>query len=759
MQISNSQQAGGNRLSAVKKMIFVLACVLVLTAGAASTKAARMQRPGKMVVVVANRLLLSDFADPSLRSVHKMIAGGSMAFISPNCAGPKTELSVILTAGAGMSCRGAVGMGECYDANEPVFGSVNGADVYYTRTGCRAGCGSAVFPGLGQVFRTNAQAGIDRLRVGALGDGVRRAGGHTCALGNADAYPDAIDRSVAVLAADSRGFIDVGRLNAAPVTHGVLQSPSGLFSDVSRLTREVKSSAGLADLVVVDFGDSVRLDDYKTELTDKAYAARKAIILHDLDRMLGELMAAPELKDARIALVSFSPPYSPSWNQLTPIVIYPTGSPGLLASASTRTPGLIAAIDFAPTLLHLMGASNMGEMVGQPAREVPAKDAIGALRDMDARVKANKTLIEPILWFFTICGLIPLTVAAVVLAFSLRVPRWALMVMRAGLMVGVSACLSMLLAVLMPAGNAGYIGGTTAAVAVILAVGFGAGSVLKHKTISFAVPVRVVFALTVIAVAVDAFTGCNLCKFALPSSYQLAGYRFYGVGNEYAGAVIVMAAMVALFSSQRARVWVTPALGIGLIVILGGGRLGANYGATVAAVVTFGLIGLAVWRSSFGARHVAAVLALGAALVVGLAVVEWRIAGMSGSHAGRVTYMVSKLGNRYLVAIVLRKVLLNITLTGSGTAVKAFLAFTPFLALWFYGIQGKVKQLFIKDPCMIAGLKAVVVGAVAGYLFNDSGVVMAGIILSMMIAILLYCLLETLDVDAGRGKIEQSRGA
>ena len=121
--------------------------------------------------------------------------------------------------------------------------------------------------------------------------------------------------------------------------------------------------------------------------------------------------------------------------------------------------------------------------------------------------------------------------------------------------------------------------------------------------------------------------------------------------------------------------------------------------------------------------------------------------------------MVGKLGNGYLVAIVLRKVLLNITLTASGTAVKAFLAFTPFLALWFYGIQGKVKQLFVKDPCMIAGLKAVVVGAVAGYLFNDSGVVMAGIMLSMMIAILLYCLLETLDVDAGRGKIEQSRGA
>ena len=238
MQVSNSQQAGGYRLSAVKKMIFVLACVLVLTAGAVSAEAARMQRPGrKMVVVVANRLLLSDFADPSLRSIHKMIARGSMAFISPNCAGPKTELSVMLTAGAGMSCRGAVGMGECYDADEPVFGSINGADVYYTRTGCRAGGGSAVFPGLGQVFRTNAQAGIDRLRIGALGDGVRRAGGQTCALGNADAYPDAIDRSAAVLAADSRGFIDVGRLNAAPVTHGVLQSPSGLFSDVSRLTR------------------------------------------------------------------------------------------------------------------------------------------------------------------------------------------------------------------------------------------------------------------------------------------------------------------------------------------------------------------------------------------------------------------------------------------------------------------------------------------------------------------------------------------
>ena len=80
--------------------------------------------------------------------------------------------------------------------------------------------------------------------------------------------------------------------------------------------------------------------DYKTELTDKAYAARRAVILHDLDRMLGELMASRELKDARIALVSFSPPYSPSWNQLTPIVVYPAGISGAAFVRQHAHPGL-----------------------------------------------------------------------------------------------------------------------------------------------------------------------------------------------------------------------------------------------------------------------------------------------------------------------------------------------------------------------------------------------------------------------------------
>ena len=70
------------------------------------------------------------------------------------------------------------------------------------------------------------------------------------------------------------------------------------------------------------------------------------------------------------------------------------------------------------------------------------------------------------------------------------------------------------------------------------------------------------------------------------------------------------------------------------------------------------------------------------------------------------------------------------------------MAFVPFLVLWFHGVQPKLRTV-IADNRRISGLKAMLIGSAAAFVLNDSGVVMAGVMIAMIVLVLLYSLLES----------------
>jgi len=352
-----------------------------------------------------------------------------------------------------------------------------------------------------------------------------------------------------------------------------------------------------------------------------------------------------------------------------------------------------------------------------------------ALHAMDERVAANHTLILPVLWVFAGIGALSLTASALIIAFGRRVSRGVMFVLRLGLVTTASACLAMLLAVLGPPNTAGYAG---MMIGMALALGLAAVAAVRRAA------VNVVFGLTAVAIVADALTGCSLCKFALPSSYQLAGYRYYGIGNEYAAALISMSALMVLSLSAGVRGIAAVIAGVVCVVVLGAGNLGSNYGATAAAVVTFGLIILAIRRGGFRGRHVAALFVLGGAVGTAFACADWLIAGRLGTHGGQAVGA----GFGAVLTVAMRKVLMNLRIATSDTAVYALLAFVPFAALWSWGIRARMEQLLGGDASRAAGLRAPAVGAAAAFVLNDSGVVMAGIMVSMAAVALTYALLE-----------------
>ncbi len=710
-------------------MICILLLSLVLLVACSAAQGLAKQRP-KVVVVVANRLLLSDLEGSSLPTIRMMLEKGAAGLLSPNCAGPKNEHSVMLTANSGSPARAGSYLKEFYDAGGAYSTSLPayGGEDYALRTGRRAPGGSGVFLGLGRTLRENVKYGT-LARPGALGDALHAAGLKTGAVGNADKrWPDPreLDRSAAVLAMDSNGIVD----------YAALSLDIGLLPDGAEELRRICSRA---DVVVMYYGGLTQLDEEKLSISDAALGTRRAKALQQLDGALGFLMNLEENGDARFVLVSFSPPGGPAWDQLTPIVVYPAGRAGLLTSASTRTPGLIAAADFAPTVLRLMNVEADENMIGRAATVVADRSPIGTLNEMSERVTAKKRLLLPMGVTAAVLGVLAYSAAALVIAFGLKVSGVTLRLLKIGL--AASACLAgaFYLGSLGPAGTIGYVVTTAAALVLLTTICAGIGSLISRKTRTRALPVLLAFGMTSALILADAMTGSNLCKYCGVTSYQLSGLRFYGIGNEFAGVLIGMSAALALLLPKRGLA--VPLIGIVVIVTLGLGHFGANYGETAAAAMTFGLLWFAASRKGFGAWHVALAFAAAIAAYVMFALIDMFIAGPAGTHAARVTGLTQNLGAGFLSSTLVRKMALNLKYTFT-IGLRVFLAFVPFLAIWFWKVRGKVQTLYKDDPAVMAGAKAVLWGSGAAFLLNDSGIVSASIMIAMTVLVLLYSVLE-----------------
>ncbi|MCX6345108.1 MAG: hypothetical protein NT018_08535, partial [Armatimonadetes bacterium] len=148
-----------------------------------------------VVVVVANRLLLDDFDNPALKNISRMMREGGVGFVCPNCVGPKSEASVMMTAGAGVGCMGGLYTGEFYAVSSNVRAQslmrpdevapdgMRAGDAYSIRTGYRAKPGSMVFLGIGPALRDNAESSHTAARIGACGYALKSAGLRTCFVG------------------------------------------------------------------------------------------------------------------------------------------------------------------------------------------------------------------------------------------------------------------------------------------------------------------------------------------------------------------------------------------------------------------------------------------------------------------------------------------------------------------------------------------------------------------------------------------------
>jgi hypothetical protein len=738
----------GAGLRCLRLMAGVAICALFMSPPASAKT--------QVFLVIADRLTLSDITRHTPSNIARLVRGGSIGLVNSTAAGRRTVDGAYLALGAGSGLLSSSDVYEGYDSSEQLEGGPASL-VYLRRTGISAPAGSVVNTSVGPLAGMNAAKRSTGL-PGAMGEALRRGGKRVAVFGNSD-MPDVMSRPAVTVAMDAAGVVPEGVVGPWLLKDNPM-SPTGKVADTSLMLRLVKNAASRADLIVIDFGDTTRLEEYRPKLSPAAYDRYLADSIDRLDQLLGGLLDMSDASGSYIILVSpLAREEDSQLERLSPTLLYHGStskqrepeSSFLISSATTRTPGLVSITDIAPTVLSILRVRESVQMIGKPIRLVKQSDRMRQMRRLDSVVCLHTLAEWPVLGGMGAIGAIALTPLALIIAFRMRASRWLRALLRVLLAVGFSLPLALLLGSLYSGTSVIVYSGWLAA--------FSIGSVLavwilvkllrlgsNDEPLS-ALPSAIALA-TAAVIIVDAFTGGRLVTYALPGTYQLRGLRYYGIGNEYMGVLIGCTMMAAIWLrgkippgglhlGYRALFAVLFAV---VALVIGLPDLGADVGGAITAVVAFGLLYKALSGKRIGFVDVVVLLALSGVVAVALGLFDMLVRGGSGSHAGLTAKMVGEGGLSYLWAIVGRKVGMNLQLLGTRQGQTALLGFSPFFMLWFAGVQKRVNTRLAGRPEMLTGLRAVAIGAAVTFVFNDSGSVAASLLLCAPVCVLLYTL-------------------
>ena len=387
----------------------------------------------------------------------------------------------------------------------------------------------------------------------------------------------------------------------------------------------------------------------------------------------------------------------------------PGASREVIYSPTTRRLGLVAATDYAPTVLHHVGISIPSRMQGR---------IIESRRDGDAEnVRARMARLDVVLgrrppavntWGLAFIALILVMAAArgrVGLGTALRIGFLGVLWVPG---------LALLTAAILPT--------RTAEIAILVLGSLGLGAIVDRFVpwpLAPAVPAAIVFG----AHAVDLARGSPLIGASLAGPNPKGGARFFGIGNELEIllSLEVLFGLGAALSAVPAR-YVPRGFAIGGLiaaVIIGSGRLGADVGG----VITLGAGTAGAVLASLGRpptrRTIAIAVIVPFAAVAALIGLDLLTSG--GAHL--TSSVVHGNGIVDLLDIIKRRLIIS----ASGLArLSTAIICAAGIVVFYLGVRNR-ERVFAPlrgQPAFMAGIWGAFIATLAGALGNDSGPLM-----------------------------------
>ena len=425
---------------------------------------------------------------------------------------------------------------------------------------------------------------------------------------------------------------------------------------------------------------------------------------------------------------------------LGPLIISGADFEGEIVSASTRRAGLATNLDIAPTILASLGATIPAEMLGKPLGSQPSAPAAATLAARLARDAAAPGVIDQLRDAWVLKWFCYAAIGAVLLATLLVLLNagWAAVVGEAALVLVLSA---------LPAGWLMFLAGPQPADTASAGGAFALATVL---TALAALAVRWVFSasrvaaplflttLTSLVILADQWLGHPI-QSGIFSYSVAAGWRYYGMGNE--GAAIVVGASIAAVAlaadalaatptlAAAARRFGLPVVGLGVLMTAAAPFAGANAGVAVWGVIAYAIAWAAMngvrlsWRTA-GLTLLAVVLA-----VVALSAIDLMRSSGGESHLARFARGILSGDIGATTELVRRKLANNLAYLPQTTYTGLAIAMAAALLLLRFAPGRRLERALEPAPAYGRALVGIVVGSVAAWATEDSGVVMPALLL------------------------------
>jgi hypothetical protein len=664
---------------------------------------------GNVRLVIMDGINLEHLQNVKFTNFRFLIEHGALGLANANTAGARNRGNTALTLASGSRALGPRA-GEIFEAQEKLE-TGTAAEVHARGTGVFAPPGALVLPAIAAISEANADL-LHTVRIGYLADSLKAGGKTFAALVNGDNRAN--HREAAAIVADSQGVVQMGRAATALVRTPEL--PFGLQSDISAFVDTLKQHQNI-DLLVIDLGDTSRAQDFSPLVLEERREVFRHSALMQLDKLLGELLLLHEPGDLLLVVGMQADRFlaKDEGKLLVPILVYGEGFEGLLTSLTTRRQGVVASIDVTAAVLEYFDLYRPGEIYGQPLTSLSHPDSLGYLLQREKEMAAVYRLRSPLIKSF-----IAMIIILIGLSLAAFLFQWRnLGALKILLLMLVATPLALLVLAVIP-------GSWLLAPAWIV---FTLGLALALRRLEPEKAMILLGAVTAFLIAADALLGAWLQQRSLLGYDAIAGPRFYGIGNEYMGALLG-SSLLGLSGLLAKNKWLAGAVLAGIVLVLMLPGVGANFGGALAALVGFtvALTGFSLVTNK--KYRLPAVLVFAAAALV---LVLVNIRG-NQSHVGRFFMAVAADPKEFLL-VVERKLAMNWRLIRWSLWSKAFAALFA-AALWiFFSQRRQLAQRFGRFWPQVRGALAAALAALA---LNDSGIVAAATTLLFMTLPLLY---------------------
>ncbi|MEY9213939.1 hypothetical protein NI17_022225 [Thermobifida halotolerans] len=620
----------------------------------------------------------------------------------------------------------------------------------------------AVVPDYSEHVSYNAESRFGA-RVGLLGDTVRAHGGTTLAVGPGAALAAAgsdgrVDRYLggpAGLDRDSWDGVTLGVVDLKDLADLYLDPP--LSAAVEKELAENGDTAADADSADALDGLVEEEDEPEPDPTEYSELRERRERLAAIDEDLATVRATlPPKSTLLVAGVSVEAGAS-GLNAALLRGPGPGGEDfdgGYLVSESTRRAGLVALTDITTTLLHAAGTPPESGTVGRAWREAPRPagltDAVGHLVQFTTAAEVVEALVPGFFSGLVATQLLIYVCAAYALKRygdrDLAKRHLVLSVTRVVALAGAAFPVSSYLVNLVPWWSTGFpqaalLGGVLLADAAVVAVAL-AGPWRRD----ILMPTTIVAAITTLVLFVDLCTGSDL-QMNSPTGYTpIVAGRFYGLGNiafaTFATGMLMTAAGVAhLFLARGRRGWAvtsTLVLGAATLFAIGWPDLGTDFGGVLALVPGLAVTVLMIAGLRVTLLRLTLISGTAVTTIAALSFLDYLRPPNERSHFGlfagqvldgtawpvvsrKLDAMLGSLGNWQL------------TLLAAGALLFLFVVLND-PTNWRMGVLQRVYEY---APTLRAGLTGSLVTGLAGFAFNDSGIAIPALALTVAVPLTL----------------------